>query len=118
MLNKNINFNNQFHDRPISCFPENPIEIIYQKKNKINRFEKTACNNNNLKVGLSPSKIICFICFNETSLKMMKNGFYLILEAVFATFEFCPDVLVIYRKRLDYKYKVDFKLYDTTACLT
>ena len=49
---------------------------------------------------------------------MMKNGFYLILEAVFATFEFCPDVLVIYRKQLDYKYKVDFKLYDTTACLT
>ena len=49
---------------------------------------------------------------------MMKNGFYLILEAAFATFELCPDVLVIYRKRLDYKYKVDFKLYDTTSCLT
>ena len=28
-----------------------------------------------LKVGLSPSKKICFICFNKSPLKMMKNAF-------------------------------------------
>ena len=30
------------------------------------------------KVGLSPSKKNCFICFNESPLKMMKNAFYFI----------------------------------------
>ena len=29
-----------------------------------------------LKVGLSPAKNNCFICFNESALKMMKNVFY------------------------------------------
>ena len=32
---------------------------------------------------LSPSKQICFISFNESSLKMMKNVFYFILKTVF-----------------------------------
>ena len=36
-----------------------------------------------LKVGLSPSKKVCFICFNESAIKMMKNAFYLILKAFF-----------------------------------
>ena len=35
------------------------------------------------KVELSPSKKNCFICFNESSLKMMKNAFYFILKALF-----------------------------------
>ena len=35
------------------------------------------------KVGLSPSIKICFICFNESSLKLMKNAFYFILKALF-----------------------------------
>ena len=35
------------------------------------------------KVGLAPSKIIFFICFNDTPLKMMKNAFYFILRALF-----------------------------------
>ena len=31
------------------------------------------------KIGLSTSKNICFICFNDSPLKMMKSAFYLIL---------------------------------------
>ena len=33
-----------------------------------------------LKVGLSPSKKVCFICFNKRLLKIMKNTFYFILS--------------------------------------
>ena len=36
-----------------------------------------------LKVGLSPYKILVFICFNEIPLKMMKNAFYFILKVLF-----------------------------------
>ena len=32
------------------------------------------------KVGLSLCKKICFICFNESSLKVVKNAFYFILK--------------------------------------
>ena len=37
----------------------------------------------NLKVGLSSSKKIYLICFNESLLKMLKNAFYFILKALF-----------------------------------
>ena len=42
------------------------------------------------KVGLSPSKKNCVICFSGSPLKMMKNVFYLTLKApfVFKIFEF------------------------------
>ena len=36
-----------------------------------------------VKVGLSPSKKIFFICFNGSPSKMMKNAFYFILKALF-----------------------------------
>ena len=36
------------------------------------------------KVGLSPSKKVRCICFNESILKMMKNDFCFILKALFA----------------------------------
>ena len=36
-----------------------------------------------LKVGLSPSKKVFFICFNDRSSKMMKNAFYFNLKALF-----------------------------------
>ena len=36
-----------------------------------------------IKVGLLPSKKNCFIYFNESPLKMMKNAFYFILIAFF-----------------------------------
>ena len=32
------------------------------------------------KVGLSPSKKNCYICFNESPMKMIKNAFYVILK--------------------------------------
>ena len=35
------------------------------------------------KVGRSPSKEICFIYFNESPLKMMKNAFYVVLNFLF-----------------------------------
>ena len=42
------------------------------------------------KVGLSPSKIVVFICFTESSLIMIKNAFYFVLKAllVLKTVEF------------------------------
>ena len=36
-----------------------------------------------IKVGLSPSKKVCFIYFNESPLKMMKNAFHFMLKALF-----------------------------------
>ena len=36
-----------------------------------------------IKVGLSPSKKIIFICFNESPLKVMKNTFSFILKTLF-----------------------------------
>ena len=35
-----------------------------------------------VKVGLSPSKKNCVICWTESPLKMVKNAFYFILEAL------------------------------------
>ena len=35
------------------------------------------------KVGHSPSKKICLICFNESPLKTMNNAFYFTLKALF-----------------------------------
>ena len=39
--------------------------------------------NFDIKVGLSPSKKILFVCFNENPLKIMKNALYFILKAIF-----------------------------------
>ena len=36
----------------------------------------------NFKVGVSPSKKVVFICFNESHLKMIKNAFYFMLKAL------------------------------------
>ena len=36
-----------------------------------------------LKVGILLSKKICVICFIDSTLKMIKNAFYLILNALF-----------------------------------
>ena len=48
---------------PIECFP-----LTY--------------NLNGFKVGLSPSKKNCFICFNKSPSKVMKKTFYFILKAL------------------------------------
>ena len=42
-----------------------------------------AINTCELKVGLSPSKIICVICFVESPFKMIKNVSYFNLKALF-----------------------------------
>ena len=41
------------------------------------------CQHKLLKVGLSPFKRNCFICFNENLLKMTENAFYFILKKHF-----------------------------------
>ena len=47
-----------------------------------------------LRVELLPSKNNCFIFFNESPLKMMKNAFYFILIALFSLqiFEFLSQL--------------------------
>ena len=45
-------------------------------------FEK-ASNGDVFKIGLSPSKKIIFLCFNESPLKIMKNAFYFISKVLF-----------------------------------
>ena len=50
-------------------------------------------------VGLSPSKKICFICFNDSPSEMMKNAFYSILKALFVLkISFYHDFLVMQKK--------------------
>ena len=48
---------------------------------------------------------ICFICFNKSSLKITKNVFYFIC------------FLVMQKKHLDQKEKLNFKVYDVTTWL-
>ena len=54
-----------------------------------------------LKVRLSTSKKKCFICFNGSPLKMMKNAIYFILKAFsFSRYLiFCLDFLFMYMER-------------------
>ena len=49
------------------------------------------------KVGLSPSKKNIFVCFTESSLKMMKNVFYFMLINLFVLemFHLCLDFLIM-----------------------
>ena len=56
-----------------------------------------------IKVGLSPSKKNCFICFNESFSKFMKTAFYFILEALFILkiFNFFPWLFGQIEERLD-----------------
>ena len=55
------------------------------------------------KVESSPSRKNCFICFNESPLKMIKNAFYFILKALFILKIFKLFVLTFahVKKRLD-----------------
>ena len=56
----------------------------------------------------------------EGPLKMMKNAFYLILKNLFPLkiFKFLPWFCGHVEKLLDYKDKVNFKIYDVTGWLT
>ena len=70
----------------------------------------------NIKVGLSPSKKICFIYFNENPLIMMKNAFYFMLKAfsVLVIFKFLSWLFGYVEKPLDKKTMVNFKVYEVT----
>ena len=59
-----------------------------------------------------------FICFNANPLKMMKNVFYFIIKALFVLkiFKFLSYSFVMFKKPRDQKDKVNFKIYDDTAC--
>ena len=69
------------------------------------------------KVELSPSKKICLICFMESSLKML----FISSQKLFSFsryLSFYHDFLVMQKKRLDQKDKVNFKIHDVTTWLT
>ena len=57
-----------------------------------------------------------FICFNEGSLKMMKNYIYFTLKALFdlKIFKLLSELFGFIVKQLDKKAKVNFKNYDAT----
>ena len=61
---------------------------------------------------LSPSKKVCFICFNESSLKVMENAFYFIVKAlfVFKIFKFLTGFFWSSRKSS----LVNLKIYGVT----
>ena len=56
----------------------------------------------------------------ESPLKMMKNAFYFTSRALFVLkiFKFLSWLFGYVAKRLDKEDKVNFRFYDTTACLT
>ena len=62
------------------------------------------------KVGLSPSKKVVFICFNESPSKVMENTFYFKLKAflVLEVFRFLSQLFGYLEKRLGKKAKVNF----------
>ena len=51
-------------------------------KSDVNTTEIIVDDTKKIKVGLSPSKKNCLICFNGSPLKMMKNAFYFIFYDV------------------------------------
>ena len=76
-----------------------------------------------LKIGLPAPKKVALISSNETSLKMMRNAFYLMLKALFVLeiFTFLSCLFGYGVKRLDKQAKVNLKIYvvtDWTANIT
>ena len=69
------------------------------------------------KIELSPFKK-CYICFNESPLKMTKNVFYFILKALFVLkiFKFLSSLFSTAEKLTTLEKK--FKIYDVAAWLT
>ena len=69
-----------------------------------------------VKVGFSTSRKVDFICLDESPLKMIKNGFYFILRALFVHkyLDFCPDFFCHVGKRFDKRATVNFKIYYVT----
>ena len=73
-----------------------------------------------LKVGLSPSKKVFFVCFNDSPSKIMKNAFYFIIKALFVLiiFKFFPWLFGHEEKTAWLERQVNFDIYDVTAWLT
>ena len=65
-----------------------------------------------LKVGLLPSEKVCFICFNKSLLKIIKNAFYFILKAPFVLkiFKFLSRLFDHIKKGLIRKIRLISKL--------
>ena len=71
------------------------------------------------KVGLSPSKKVFFVCFNDSPSKIMKNAFYFIIKALFVLiFNFFPWLFEHEEKTAWLERQVNFDIYDVTAWLT
>ena len=93
------------------------VNFLTSRSRKTNAFGSRLIH---FKVGLSPSKKVIFICFNENILKMMKNAFYFMLNT--------PFILEIYtvlawifgyvEKRLHKEAMVNFKIVDVTDWAT
>ena len=73
-----------------------------------------------LKVGLSSSKKVVFICFNKSPLKVLKHAFYFMSKALFVL-EISTFLYWLFghiEKRPEKKTKVNFKTYDVTGWAT
>ena len=66
------------------------------------------------------SKKFVLFAFNKSRLKMMKNAFYFVLKTLLFSrcLNFCLDFSVIQKKRLYWKDKVNFNIFDFTTWLT
>ena len=72
------------------------------------------------KVGLSPSKKNCFICFSESRLKMMTKAFYFILKSFFRSQDIYIFVLSFWwcwKNGLIRKIRLISNIYDVTTWL-
>ena len=72
-----------------------------------------------LSLTLTFQKKVFFICFNDSSSKMMKNAFYFILKALFllTIFKFLSWLFERAEKTAWLRDKVNFEIYDVTAWL-
>ena len=75
------NISTTIHHHPPQSKIYSSKKVFYKTNNKI--FYSKVNDEKHFKVGFSPSKKICFICFIESPLKMMKNAFYFTLKALF-----------------------------------
>ena len=67
--------------------------VFCEKKRNVIQVSVKPFKNKLFKVGLSPSKKNCVVCFVESALKIMKNAFYFILKLFSFSRCFCHDLL-------------------------
>ena len=87
------------------------INIFFSKQDLI------LCLSSVLKSDSCVPKKVCFICFNNSPLKVMKNAFYFILKPLFVlkTFKFLSWLIWSCGKTAWKEAKVAFKIYDVTT---